>query len=117
MRGTVSADPIAQFEQLFTHLRDYLAVAGCDFASLVEITTYHGDLPSHLESFVAIKDRHVAKPYPAWSAIGISSLITPGALIELRAIAEAPEDDVERSVALDVAQRWEESTGSHGQAR
>lgn len=93
--GTVSADPTAQFEQLFTHLHDYLAVAGCDFASLVEITTYHVDLPSHLESFVAIKDRHVTKPYPAWSAIGVSSLITPGALIELRAIAEAPEDDVE----------------------
>jgi len=44
----------------------------------------------HLEAFVAAKDRWIAPPYPAWSAIGVSELITEGALVEIRAIAAKP---------------------------
>jgi hypothetical protein len=39
---------------------------------------------------MAAKDRHIAAPYPAWSAIGVSQLITEGALVEIRAIAVDP---------------------------
>lgn len=88
--GAVDADPEQQFEQLFTHLRQYLAAAGADLGSLIEITTYHVRLRDYLDVFVAVKDRHLLRPYPAWSAIGVSELITPGALVELRAVAEDP---------------------------
>lgn len=74
----------------FIVLRQYLGAAGASVADPVEITTYHVDLRKHLGTFVAVKDAHLARPFPAWSAIGVSHLITHGALVELRAIAEAP---------------------------
>lgn len=89
--GGVNADPTAQFRQLFQHLRQYLLAAGAGFDSIVEITTYHVNLREHLDAFTAVKDAYLVKPYPAWSAIGVSELITSGALVELRAIAEHPE--------------------------
>lgn len=88
--GTVDVDPEQQFEQLFTHLRQYLAAAGADLGSLIEITTYHVRLREYLDVFVTVKDRHLLRPYPAWSAIGVSEVITPEALVELRAVAEDP---------------------------
>jgi enamine deaminase RidA (YjgF/YER057c/UK114 family) len=88
--GRVAEDPSEQFEQLFTHLRQYLNAAGASLDGLVEITTYHVDLRTHLQAFTTVKDAYLSSPYPAWSAIGVSQLITPGALVELRAVAEDP---------------------------
>ncbi len=89
--GVVSNDPAEQFDQAFVHLRRCLEAAGASIADLAEITTYHVDLRQHLDVFIAAKDRHVVAPYPAWSAIGVSELITKGALVEIRAIAVDPE--------------------------
>lgn len=88
--GRVSSDPRAQFEQAFAHLGLYLAAAGATVPDIAEMTSYHVDLRKHLADFMAVKDRHIGKPYPAWSAIGVSELITPGALVEMRVIARAP---------------------------
>jgi enamine deaminase RidA (YjgF/YER057c/UK114 family) len=89
--GELSSDPREQFEQVFAHLRLYLAAAGATMADIAEMTSYHVDLRKHLDDFMAVKDRHLVKPYPAWSAIGVSELITPGALVELRVIATPAE--------------------------
>lgn len=89
--GVVADDPSEQFDQLFVHLRQYLAAARATLGDVAEITTYHVDLRQHLDAFMAVKNRHLHQPYPAWSAIGVSQLITPGALVELRAIAEDPQ--------------------------
>jgi enamine deaminase RidA (YjgF/YER057c/UK114 family) len=88
--GHVATDPSEQFEQAFVHLRLYLEAARASMGDIVEMTTYHVALHDHLAAFIAVKDRHVLAPYPAWSAIGVSDLITRGALVELRVIAKAP---------------------------
>jgi enamine deaminase RidA (YjgF/YER057c/UK114 family) len=88
--GTVAADPTEQFEQAFAHLRRYLETAGATMGDVLEMTTYHVGLRRHLAAFTAVKDRHVGPPYPAWSAIGVSELITEGALVEIRVVARAP---------------------------
>lgn len=88
--GTVAGEPTRQFEQAFTHLRHYLSAAGASLSDVLEMTTYHVGLREHLDAFRAVKDRHVTKPYPAWSAIGVSELITPGALVEIRVVARRP---------------------------
>jgi enamine deaminase RidA (YjgF/YER057c/UK114 family) len=49
---------------------------------------YH--VRKHMDAFVAAKDGHITAPYPAWSAIGVSQLLTEGALVEIRAIAADP---------------------------
>jgi enamine deaminase RidA (YjgF/YER057c/UK114 family) len=85
--GTVSPDPEQQFRDAFSFLGANLSAAGLTFDDVVEMTTYHVDLRKHLESFTKVKDEHISPPYPAWSAIGISELVTPGTLIEIRITA------------------------------
>ena len=89
-RGHVTADPHEQFEQAFAHLGLYLTAAGAGWSDVAELTSYHVGLRRHLDAFVAVKDRFLRHPYPAWSAIGVAELITPGALVELRVIARDP---------------------------
>jgi enamine deaminase RidA (YjgF/YER057c/UK114 family) len=36
---------------------------------------------------MAVKDSFLPSPYPAWTAVGISELAVPGALVEIRAVA------------------------------
>jgi enamine deaminase RidA (YjgF/YER057c/UK114 family) len=88
--GSVDDDPATQFETAFAHLAEALALAGATTADLVELTTYHVGLRRHFETFAAVKARHVAAPYPAWSAIGVAELAVPGTLVEIRAVAEDP---------------------------
>ena len=84
---TVSDDPETQFRDTFGFLGDCLVAAGLGFDDIVDITTYHVDLRRHLETFVRVKDAFIKPPYPAWSAIGVTELITEGTLVEIRAIA------------------------------
>jgi enamine deaminase RidA (YjgF/YER057c/UK114 family) len=91
---TVAADPETQIRDTFDFLEESLACAGLTFDDVVEMTSYHVDLRTHLPAFVRVKDEYVAAPYPAWTAIGVSELITPGTIIEIRVIARrrAPRD-------------------------
>lgn len=88
--GSVSDDPETQFSDAFGFLGDTLAAAGLSFEDIVEMTTYHVGLRRHLDAFVAAKDAHIGAPYPAWSAIGTTELITEGTLVEIRVICLKP---------------------------
>lgn len=85
--GTVAPDPEQQFRDAFTFLKANLSAAGLSFDDVVEMTTYHVDLRKHLAVFVKVKDEHIGAPYPAWTAIGVTELITEGTLVEIRIIA------------------------------
>ena len=84
---TVAEDPETQIRETFGFLQETLASAGLTFDNVVEMTTYHVDLRKHLPAFTKVKDEFVFAPYPAWSAIGVSELITEGTIVEIRAIA------------------------------
>lgn len=89
--GEVVSDPEAQITQAFENLKAVLAAAGCGFADLVEITTFHVDMHAHVEVLQRVKARYMPPPYPAWTAIGASDLAVPGLLFEIRAVARVPE--------------------------
>jgi enamine deaminase RidA (YjgF/YER057c/UK114 family) len=88
--GRPLADPDAQFTRAFERVGSVLAQAGVGFGDVVEITTFHVGLLQHIGLFARVKDRFLADPYPAWTAIGISELAFPGALVEIRATARLP---------------------------
>ena len=88
---TVAADPETQIRDTFEFLKDHLKVAKSTFDDVVEMTTYHVDLRQHLSVFVKVKDEYVKAPYPAWTAIGVSQLITEGTIVEIRLIARRSE--------------------------
>jgi enamine deaminase RidA (YjgF/YER057c/UK114 family) len=82
-------DPEAQFATAFEALKAILAEAGCDLSDVVEITTYHVEIARHMDTFMKVRDRYLGEPWPAWTAIGVSELIVPGGLVEIRAVAVA----------------------------
>jgi enamine deaminase RidA (YjgF/YER057c/UK114 family) len=45
-------------------------------------------LQQHLAAFLAVKDSYASEPWHAWTAIGVSELAVPGALVEIRAKAK-----------------------------
>ncbi len=83
----VPADPKQQFTLAFENLRRVLEAAGASFGDVFELTTFHVGLQQHLAEFLAVKDTFFREPWPAWTAIGISELALPGAIVEIRAKA------------------------------
>ncbi|RED49927.1 RidA family protein [Aestuariispira insulae] len=77
----------AQTRQAFAKIALSLEAASAGFSDIVEMTSYHVGLQSHLEAFKQVKDEFITEPYPAWTAIGVSELAVPGAIIEIRVIA------------------------------
>lgn len=84
---SVPEDPTAQFTLAFQNLRGLLAEAGLTFANVTEMTTYHVGLRAHMQAFTAVKDKFISAPHPAWTAVGISELASPGALVEIQVTA------------------------------
>jgi enamine deaminase RidA (YjgF/YER057c/UK114 family) len=85
---SVAADPTTQFRDTFKFLLANLRVAGLGFEHVVDMTSYHVGLRRHLTAFIKVKDEFISEPYPAWTAIGVTELITEGTLVEIRAVAK-----------------------------
>ena len=43
-----------------------------------------------MQTFVAVKDKFMPAPHAAWTAVGISELAVPGALVEIQILARRP---------------------------
>lgn len=92
--GAEDNGPEAQFVRAFERLSAVLDGAGLSLDDVAEITTYHVNLGELGRRFLEVKDRYFdGPPYPAWTAIGVDRLFLDGALIEIRAVAVAPDDD------------------------
>lgn len=83
----VIADPEAQFAAAWENLRVVLAEAGCSFEDVVDMTTYHVDMSTHMDVFRAVKDRTFPRGRCAWTCIGVSELARPGLLVEIKCTA------------------------------
>jgi enamine deaminase RidA (YjgF/YER057c/UK114 family) len=80
----------AQAEQVFVNLKNALAAAGAGFQHVVKLNNYFIDM-AHLGIFREVRDRYIdtAAP-PASTAVAISNLARPGALLEVEAVAVVP---------------------------
>lgn len=87
---SVPDDPAEQFTLAFENLRGLLEEAGLTFADVVELTTYHVGLQAHIGAFAAAKDAFMSAPHAAWTAVGVSELAVPGALVEIQVTARIP---------------------------
>jgi enamine deaminase RidA (YjgF/YER057c/UK114 family) len=86
---SLSDDPSEQFTQAFENLGGLLGEAGLTFAHVTEIVSYHVGL-HHMPAFLAVKDKFLSPPYPAWTAIGITELAAAGGLVEIKITARIP---------------------------
>lgn len=83
----VVADPREQFVAAFENLRSVLAEAGCTFDDIVDMTTYHVDMPVHWETFRAVKRELFPAAVFPWTCVGATALAHPAFLLEVKATA------------------------------
>lgn len=83
---------IAAYDRAFARIADILAEAGAGWEDVVEMTTFHTDLPIQADPFIAVKNRYQSQPYPAWTAIDIDRLYPDLGLTEIRVTAYKPQN-------------------------
>ncbi len=86
----VIADPRAQFAAAFDNLRHVLAEAGCTFDDIVDMTTYHVDMPQHWEAFRTVKRELFPVALFPWTCVGATALANSAFLLEVKATACLP---------------------------
>ena len=64
-----------------------LGEAGATWADVVEMTSYHIGLREHIETLFAVHREFVAEPYPAWTAVGVTELLSKDAVLEIAVTA------------------------------
>ena len=87
--GTIPETPKEQISCAFDRLGAILESLGLDFTNLVELVSYHVDLPSQLAGFREVKEQYIKSDFPAWTILGITSLARPELMIEIKAVAAA----------------------------
>ena len=93
LSGVVAARPAgddapeAAFERAFSSIAAILKRAGSSWDDVLDITSYHTDVSAQIGPMAAVKNRYVKAPFPAWTAIGVSRLIPPNGIAEIKVVA------------------------------
>ena len=88
--GSPEPDFRAQVQLAFDNLASVLKAAGCTFADVVDVTTFHTDPEAQLETIMAVREKAIgAPPYPNWTAVGVNWLA--GFDFEIKVIARIPQ--------------------------
>jgi enamine deaminase RidA (YjgF/YER057c/UK114 family) len=91
--GVFSTDAESQIRQTFRNIAITLAEAGASWSDVVEINSYHVGLQSQADATLSIAAEFLEDPYPAWTAVGVTELILPEALIEISCVAVLPSKE------------------------
>ncbi len=82
-------DFAAQVQLAFDNLQRVLTAAGASFEDIVDVTSFHTDPDTQFETVMAAKARAFPeKPYPNWTAVGVTWLA--GFDFEIKVIARLP---------------------------
>jgi len=77
----------AAYTRAFERIGASLRRVGASWDDVVEISSFHTDLVSQMPAIVAVKNRYVRPPFPAWTAVGVTRLIPGSGITEIRVIA------------------------------
>ena len=87
--GSPEPDFADQVRRAFANLRAVLAAAGCGPDDIVDVTTFHTDPETQIETVLAIRAEEIgAPPYPNWTAVGVTWLA--GFDFEIKVVARIP---------------------------
>ncbi len=88
--GSLPADVGQQIANAFVAIGHILAFEGLTFANVVSIDSFHvGDIHAQFEAMIAEKAKVISEPHPAWTAVGVSALALPEAVVEIKVTAKA----------------------------
>lgn len=83
-------DMDAAYTRAFERIADILRRAGASWDDVVDITSFHTDVTAQMPAIVAVKNRYVKAPFPAWTAIQVVRLIPPNGITEIKIVAKLP---------------------------
>lgn len=86
-KGETMADAEASYDRAWKMLGDVLERSGSGYDGVVDITTFHTDLPAQFDGFRKVKDRYIREPFPAWTAIDVDRLVPDDGLVEIKLVA------------------------------
>ncbi len=86
-----STDPESQIRQVFRNIAHTLDEAGANWSNVVEMNSYHVGLVQQSEALLRVAAEFLVDPYPAWTAVGVTELILPEAVVEISCVAMIPE--------------------------
>ena len=78
------------YERAFARIGAILKRCGASWDDVVDITSFHTDLTSQMPAIVAVKNKYIVAPPPAWTAIGVSRLIPGNGITEIKMVAKLP---------------------------
>lgn len=88
--GSPEPDFERQVELAFQNLAAVLEAAGASFADIVDVTTFHTDPETQLDTFLKVRDKYLGEPpYPNITAVGVNWLA--GFDFEIKVIARLPQ--------------------------
>ena len=85
--GKIPENAADEFRAAWKGIQATLQAAGAELTDILEYTSYHVGMSDHMGPFMQVKSEFLSEPYPAWTAIGITSLAMPDARVEIRVIA------------------------------
>lgn len=80
----------AAYTRAFEQIAAILKKAGVSWDDVVEMTTYHTDVTAQMPAIVAVKNKYVRAPFPAWTAIQVVRLIPDKGITEIKIVAKLP---------------------------
>jgi len=80
----------AAYTRAFERIGETLRRAGASWDDVVDMTSFHTDLSAQMPAIVAVKNRYVKAPFPAWTAIQVVRLIPPNGITEIKITARLP---------------------------
>src|SRR6516225_6892324 len=78
------------YARAFERIGETLKSAGASWDDVVDITTFHTDLTTQMPAIVAVKNRYIKSPFPAWTAIQVARLIPTNGITEIKIVAKVP---------------------------
>ena len=88
-KGRIPDNIEDEFDLAWRNLGRLLHFANADYTDILECTSYHLRLREQMPAFMVARDRYLAAPWPAWTAIGTTELALPGAHVEIRVTARS----------------------------
>lgn len=76
----------AQARLAFQNLKYVLESAGSSLDDIVELVSYHTSM-NGIRDFGKVKAEFITQNYPAWTAVGVTELVFPQLLVEIKATA------------------------------
>jgi len=76
------------YERAFKRIGETLKSAGASWDDVIDITTFHTDLTTQMPAIVAVKNRYIKAPFPAWTAIQVARLIPTNGITEIKIVAK-----------------------------